>query len=102
MGEDAPSSDQDSERRRFRHLSADACQNIGERVRKAGGGPVKVPAQIQDLTRWIMDEFPQAQIEFDPFPSGVLWLNVWFGRRNFEMEYSPKGGTGVSENFEDT
>ena len=49
-----------------------------------------------------MDEFPQAQIEFDPLPSGVCWLNVWFGRRNFEMEFSPTRGTGVSENFDDT
>ena len=49
-----------------------------------------------------MDQFPQAQIDFDPLPSGVCWLNVWFGRRNFEMEYSPTRGTGVSENFDHT
>jgi hypothetical protein len=63
---------------------------------------MKVPKEIQQLTAEIMDTFPQAQIDFDPLPSGVCWLNVWFGRRNFEMEYTPTRGTGVSENFDDT
>ena len=35
-------------------------------------------------------------------PSGVCFLDVWFGRRNFELEYHPTQGTGVSENFDDT
>ena len=39
---------------------------------------------------------------FYPLPSGVCWLNVWIGRRNFEMEYHPANGTGISENFDDT
>ena len=35
-------------------------------------------------------------------PSGACWLNVWLGRRNFELEYNPSRGAGVSENFDDT
>lgn len=61
-----------------------------------------VPKRLQQLTAEIMEEFPLARIDFNPLPSGVCWLNVWFGRRNFELEYSPTRGTGVSENFEDT
>jgi len=56
----------------------------------------------QQLVGAIIDQFPEAQIDFEPLPSGACWLNVWFGRRNFEMEYSPTRGTGVSENFDDT
>ena len=63
---------------------------------------MKAPKQLQHLIAEILDEFPQAQIGFDPLPSGVCWLNVWIGRRNFEMEYHPARGTGVSENFDDT
>ncbi|HET7624968.1 MAG TPA: hypothetical protein VFM25_06840 [Verrucomicrobiae bacterium] len=63
---------------------------------------MKAPRQIQKLIAEIMDDFPQAEIEFEPLPSGVCRLNIWYGRRNFEMEYSPIRGTGVSENFENT
>jgi hypothetical protein len=63
---------------------------------------MKAPKQLQQLVTEIMDEFPQAQLGFDPPPAGVCWLNGWFGRRNFEMEYHPTRGTGVSENFDDT
>ena len=63
---------------------------------------MKAPKELQQFIGAIMDEFPSAQIDFDPLPSGVCWLNVWFGRRNFEMEYSPTRETGVSENFENT
>jgi len=63
---------------------------------------MKVPKEIQQLVAAIMERFPQAQIDFEPLPSGVCWLNVWLGRRDFEMEYSPKRGTGISENFDDT
>src|SRR6266566_6569801 len=63
---------------------------------------MSVPKQLQSLTAEIMDQFPLAQIDFNPMPSGVCWLNVWLGRRNFEIEYNPTRGTGVSENFDDT
>jgi hypothetical protein len=63
---------------------------------------MKTPEKIKQLIGEIMDEFPQVEIEFEPLPSGVCWINVWYGRRNFEMEYSPSGKTGVSENFDDT
>ena len=56
----------------------------------------------QQLVGAIIDQFLEAQIDFEPLPSGVCWLNVWFGRRNFELEHNPTRGTGVSENFEDT
>jgi hypothetical protein len=63
---------------------------------------MKIPMQLQELIGSLMDEFPQTRIDLDPLPSGTCWLNVWLGRRNFEMEYSPASGTGVSENFDDT
>ena len=63
---------------------------------------MKTPKEIKQLVGEIMDEFPQAEIEFEPLPSGVCWVNAWYGRRNFEMEYHPTEGTGVSENFDDT
>jgi hypothetical protein len=63
---------------------------------------VSVPREIQNLTVEIMEEFPQAQIDFDPLPSGVCWLGVWLGRRNFELEYHPVRGAAVSENFDNT
>jgi len=63
---------------------------------------MKVPKGLQQLVGEIMENHPQAQIEFDPLPSGVCWLEVWFGRRNFQLEYHPTQGTGVSENFDDT
>ena len=63
---------------------------------------MKAPKRLQQLVAEIIDEFPQAKIEFDPLLSGVCWLNVWLGRRNFEMEFNPARGTGVSENFKET
>lgn len=63
---------------------------------------MKVPKQLQRLISGILEEFPRAQIEFDPLPSGVCLLDVWYGRRNFELDYHPTQGTGVSENFDDT
>ncbi len=63
---------------------------------------MKTPKQIQHLIGEIMDQFPQVEIDFEPLPSGVCWLNVWLGRRNFEMEYHPTRGVGVSENTDDT
>ena len=63
---------------------------------------MSIPKSLQRLVVEIMDEYAQAEIDLDPLPSGVCWLNVWFGRRNFELEFSPTRGTGVSENFDDT
>ena len=63
---------------------------------------MKIPEKLQQLVAQIMEQFPLAQIDFNPLPSGVCWLNVSYGRRHFELEYSPTRGTGVSENFEDT
>jgi hypothetical protein len=63
---------------------------------------MKTPKRLQQLLSEIASEFPEATIHFKPLPSGVCWIDVWFGRRNFEMEYSPTRGTGISENFDDT
>lgn len=63
---------------------------------------MKAPQRLQQLVGEIIEEFPEARFEFNPLPSGVCWLNVSFGGRNFELEYSPTRGTGVSENFDDT
>lgn len=63
---------------------------------------MKVPKRLQQLVGEIMEEYPQAHIDLDPLPSGVCFLNVWYGRRNFELDYNPTQGTGVSENLDDT
>ena len=61
-----------------------------------------IPIQLQNLVAEIVRDFPSARIEFDPFPSGVCVLYAVLNGREFELEYSPQRGTGVSENFEDT
>jgi|SRR6266542_4176127 len=63
---------------------------------------MKVPKELQVLIGHIVEAFPQARFEFDPLPSGVCLLDVWLGRRNFELEYHPTTGSAVSENFEHT
>ena len=63
---------------------------------------MSTPAQLQDLVGEIVRNFPSAQIEWDPFPSGVCVLYVTLNGRDFELEYDPKRGTGISENKEDT
>ena len=60
------------------------------------------PPQLQNLVAQILRDFPAAQMEFDPYPSGVCVLNVALAGRQFELEYNPASGTGVSENFTDT
>ena len=63
---------------------------------------MSTPAQLQNLLGEIVRDFPSAQMEWDPFPSGVRVLYVSLNGRDFELDYNPKQGTGVSENFEDT
>ena len=57
---------------------------------------------LQHLVTEIIRDFPSAHIELDPFPSGGRVLYVTLNGREFELDYSPTRGTGVSENFEDT
>ena len=63
---------------------------------------MKTPKRLQLLVSEIIDQFPEASIEFDPLPSSVCLLDVWLGRRNFILDYNPTRGTGVSETFADT
>ncbi len=63
---------------------------------------MKTPPRLQLLVSEIIGRFPEASLEFDPLPSGVCLLDVWFGRRNFVLNYSPTRGTGVSETLPDT
>ncbi|MDQ6631685.1 MAG: hypothetical protein M3Y82_07985 [Verrucomicrobiota bacterium] len=63
---------------------------------------MKTPKRLQELLSEIADEFSEATLRFKPLPSGVCMLDAWYGRRNFELDYSPTRGTGVSENFDDT
>jgi hypothetical protein len=63
---------------------------------------MSTPSELQDLVTEIVRTYPHAQLEFDPLPSGVCFLWVTLGDRNFVIEYSPRQGTGVSENRQDT
>ena len=60
------------------------------------------PIQLQTLVVEIVRDFPSAHVEWDPFSSGVGILYVTLKGREFELDYSPNQGTGVSENFGDT
>ena len=57
---------------------------------------------MQDLVAEIAHVYPAAQLELDPLPSGVCILWVTVADRIFVLEYSPRQGTGVSENLPDT
>jgi hypothetical protein len=63
---------------------------------------MSAPVELQDLIAEIVRTHPSAHIEFDPVPSGVCFLWVSIGDRDFVIEYNPKRETGVSENFPDT
>lgn len=66
---------------------------------------MKTPRQIQDLVADVVHLHPSAQLELDPLPSGVCFLWVTIGDRQFVLEHSPAApemGTGVSENLPDT
>lgn len=63
---------------------------------------MSAPAELQDFVGEVAHDFPSAHIEFDPLLSGVCFLWVSLASRNFVIEYSPKQGTGVSENLPDT
>lgn len=60
------------------------------------------PFQLQDLVADLVHAHPSAHLEFNPMPSGICYLWVWFGGRNFVLEFDPKRGTGVSENTADS
>lgn len=62
---------------------------------------MKTPKQIQDLIAEVA-HMPCDKLEFHPLPSGVCFLWVTIGCRHFVLEYAPKEGAGVSENFSDT
>ena len=63
---------------------------------------MSAPSQLQVLIAEVLRDYPAASLNFDPLPSGVCFLRVTLGRREFVIEYHPTQGTGVSENFEDT
>lgn len=63
---------------------------------------MNVPLQLQRLVGEIVREFPASIIRWNPLPSGVCVLNVSSNGRDFELDYSPAEGTGVSENYSDT
>jgi hypothetical protein len=60
--------------------------------------PPRLLSLIQDLKTAV----PQLGMDIRVLPSGVVFLNVSPGRREFVLEYSPSRGFGVSENTKDT
>ena len=60
--------------------------------------PPRLLSLIQDLVKIA----PQLSLELRLLPSGVVFLNVYPGAREFVLEYSPTRGVGVSENHADT
>ncbi len=63
---------------------------------------MNTPSQLEIFVAEIVRDFPSAHVGWDPFPSGVRVLNVELNGRDFELDYNPERGTGVSENFDDT
>ena len=60
--------------------------------------PPRLLGLVEDLRRVA----PPARIEMRVLPSGVVFLNVFPGAREFVLEYSPSDGFGVSENDQHT
>ena len=63
---------------------------------------MKTPEKIQDMIGEIAHLHSSAHLKVSPLPSGVCFVRATIGRRNFVLEYHPKEGAGVSENFADT
>src|SRR5215207_10489396 len=63
---------------------------------------MSTPSELQELVAEIVRDYPGAKLQFDPLPSGVCFLWATLHERNFVLEYSPRQGVGVSENFPDT
>jgi hypothetical protein len=63
---------------------------------------MNTPEKIQNLIGEIAHMPACGRLELSPLPSGVCFVRVTIGRRNFVLEYDPKAGTGVSENFPST
>lgn len=59
---------------------------------------MNTPLPLQDLVADIVHKHTSARLELEPLPSGVCFLWVWLGGRNFVLEFDPKQGAGVSEN----
>ena len=59
---------------------------------------MQTPPPLQDLVSDIVHTHTSARLELEPLPSGVCFLWVWLGGRNFVLEFDPKRGAGVSEN----
>jgi hypothetical protein len=59
---------------------------------------MNTPLPLQDLVSDIVHRHTSARLELEPLPSGVCFLWVWLGGRNFVLEFDPKQGAGVSEN----
>ena len=60
--------------------------------------PSRLLSLVEDLRRGA----PSARIEMRVLPSGVVFLNVFPGAREFVLEHWPPDGFGVSENDRDT
>lgn len=59
---------------------------------------MQTPLPLQDLVSDIVHTHTSARLELEPLPSGVCFLWVWLGGRNFVLEFDPNRGAGVSEN----
>jgi hypothetical protein len=60
--------------------------------------PPRLLSVIQDLRQLA----PRLAIDMRVLPSGVVFLNVHPGAREFVLEYSPTNGFGISELNEST
>ncbi len=60
--------------------------------------PPRLLSLIQDLRQLV----PQLSLDLRVLPSGVAFLNVYPGTREFVLEYDPRRGVGVSENTAQT
>jgi len=63
---------------------------------------VNMPPRLLSVIQDLKSALPQLSMDMRVLPSGVVFLNVYPGNREFVLEYSPARGFGVSENTKET
>lgn len=61
-----------------------------------------MPLRLLSLIPELQNLVPRLALDVRVLPSGVVFLNIYPGSREFVLEYSPTRGFGISENTSGT